>query len=108
MIRIKPEKLYPEIVMGSYIEDLIGDIERNMKSVSLQDPYFEQLSVEKFALETLLQEISRSEDVPPAAIAAKFVEKMNKSVNKNTAASFTFSVARDAAQSILDGLFFDI
>lgn len=54
---MKPEIGYPKIVMGSYIEDLIGDIEYNMRFVKIEDPYFEYLSVEKFTLEYLLQQI---------------------------------------------------
>jgi len=104
---MKPEKRYPDIVMGSYIEDLISDIEWNMKSVSLKDPYFEQLSIEKFALETLLQEIGRSEGVPPTFIAARLVERLNEAASEDAVVCFTFSVARDAVQSILDGLYFN-
>ncbi len=104
---MKAEAGHPDMVMEDFIEDLIGDIEYNMKLVKISDPYFEQLSVEKFALESLLQEIGAQVGIPPTAVAAKFVEKMNSSVGENDKANYTFSISRDAAQSILDGLYFD-
>ena len=54
---MKPEIGYDHIVIGSYIDDLLKDVEWNLKRTALRDPYFKQLSVEKFALEPLLQEI---------------------------------------------------
>lgn len=104
---MKAEVGYQDIVMGAFIEDLIDSIKWNMKSVRINDPYFEQLSVEKFALESLLQEIGAQAGIPPTAVAARFVEKMNSSVGENDKANYTFSISRDAAQSILDGLYFD-
>ena len=52
---MKAEVGYQDIVMGAFIEDLIDSIKWNMKSVRINDPYFQQLSVEKFTLETLLR-----------------------------------------------------
>ena len=49
---MKPEIGYDHIVIGSYIDDLLKDVEWNLKRTALRDPYFKQLSVEKFALET--------------------------------------------------------
>lgn len=41
---MKPEIGYPDVVMGSFIEDLIGDLEHNMGLVSANDQYFKELS----------------------------------------------------------------
>ena len=57
---MKPEIGHSDMVMASYIGDLLNDIEWNMKRTELRDPYFKQLSVEKFTLETMLQEIALS------------------------------------------------
>lgn len=106
--RMKPEVWYDDIVMGDFIEDLIGDIEYNMKFVETSNSYFEQLSIEKFALEQLLQAIRRGRGLPPEAIVARFVQDMNDSAceTDNERNNFVFSIARDAAQSVLDGLYF--
>ena len=104
---MKPEIEYPDIVMGSFIEDLIGDLEYNMGLTQANDPYFEELSIQKFTLEQLLQEIGRREGASPTAVAARFVEKMAMSARETSDPDFIFSVARDAAQSILDGLYFE-
>ena len=85
---MKAEAGHPDMVMEDFIEDLIGDIEYNMKLVKISDPYFEQLSVEKFALESLLQEIGAQVGIPPTAVAARFVEKMNSSVGENDKANY--------------------
>lgn len=105
---MKPEIWYDDIVMGDFIEDLIGDIEYNMKFVETSNSYFEQLSIEKFALEQLLQAIRRGRGLPPEAIVARFVQSMNDSAceTDNEHNNFVFSIARDAAQSVLDGLYF--
>lgn len=104
---MKPEIGYPDIVIGSFIEDLIGDLEHNMGLTQANDPYFEELSIQKFALEQLLQEIDRLKGASPTAVAAGFVEKMAMSARETGDPGFIFSVARDAAQSILDGLYFE-
>lgn len=94
--------------MEDLIEDLIDDIEYNMKLVKNSDSYFEQLSVEKFALETLLREIRGQVGVSPVSVVVKFVEKMTDSITEqSTKANYVFSVSVNAAQSILDGLYFD-
>lgn len=56
---MKPEIGYDHIVIGSYIDDLLKDVEWNLKRTALRDPYFKQLSVEKFALETLFRIFGR-------------------------------------------------
>ena len=103
---MKPEIGYPDVVMGSLIEDLIGDIEYNMGFVPVNDQYFEELSVQKFTLEQLLQEIDRHEGDSPTAIVARFVERMAVSAKETDDPNFIFSMSRDAAQSIRDGLYF--
>lgn len=104
---MKPEIGYPDAVIGDYITDLIGDIEYNMRFVQANDPYFEELGIQKFTLEQLLQEIDRHEGDSPTAIVAKFVERMSVSARTTADPNFIFSMSRDAAQSILDGLYFD-
>ena len=42
---MKPEIGYDHIVIGSYIDDLLKDVEWNLKRTALRDPYFKQLSV---------------------------------------------------------------
>lgn len=106
---MKPEIGYSDMVMASYIGDLLNDIEWNMKHTALNDPYFEQLSVEKFALETLLQEIAKhSGDVTPTEILERFVQRADKCVaeSRDPHNNYTFEISRDAAMSVLDGLCF--
>lgn len=104
---MKAEVGYQDIVMGAFIEDLIDSIKLNMKSVRINDPYFQQLSVEKFTLETLLREIEEQPDTSPTIVVARFTSRMAHSVNQSNDPDCTFSISRDAAQSILDGLYFD-
>ena len=99
MMPMKPEIGYPDVVMGSFIEDLIGDLEHNMGLVSANDQYFKELSIQKFTLEQLLQEIDRHEGDSPTAVVAV-------SARETDDPNFIFSMSRDAAQSILDGLYF--
>ena len=101
---MKPEIGYSNVVIGSYIEDLIGDIEYNMRSVKIADPYFEQLSIEKFTLEHLLQKIGESGEILPIDIVVNFVQRVDRFMHEtqNTRNNFTFSIARDAAQSLLN------
>lgn len=105
---MKPESGYLDITMGSYIEDLIGDIEWHMKLTRLQDPYFKQLSVEKFTLETLLKEIAAQDDATPTEILRRFAQKAHESSMENSDpnCNYAFEVSRDATMSILDGLYF--
>lgn len=106
---MKPEIGYDSIVVGSYISDLLDGIEWNIKHTALKDPYFEQLSVEKFALETLLQEIVKRSDVSsPTEVLDHFVQEANKCAaeSRDPHSNYTFEVSRDAAMSILDGLYF--
>lgn len=103
---MKPEIWYDDIVIGDFIEDLIGDIERDMQSVKTDDPYFKQLSVEKFTLEDLLQKIRTSSEISPIDIVASFVRKLDESIqeSRSTNASYTFLIARDAASFVLDSV----
>ena len=103
---MKAELGYPDVVMGDFIEDLIGDIEYNMGLVPANDSYFRELGLQRFTLEQLLREIDQEEGASPTAVVARFVEKMSASARDTEDPGFTFSVARDAAQSILDGLYF--
>ena len=56
---MKAERGYPDVVMGDFIEDLIGDIEYNMGLVPANDSYFQELGLQRFTLEQLLREIDR-------------------------------------------------
>lgn len=105
---MKPEIGYSDIVMVSYIDDLLESIEWNMKHTALRDPYFEQLSVEKFTLETLLQEIAKYRDMTPTEILERFVQEADQCASEslNPSSNYIFSVSRDSAMSILDGLYF--
>ena len=106
---MKPEIGYDSIVIGSYISDLLDGIEWNMKHTDLIDPYFEQLSVEKFMLETLLQEIAKHGDIGmPTEILGQFVQKADECAAKSHDQHniYVFETSRDAAMSILDGLYF--
>lgn len=101
---MKPEIGYPNVVIGPYMEDLIGDIEYNMRTVKIADPYFEQLSVEKFTLEHLLQKIGESGEILPIDIVKRFVRRIDGFIHDtaNSSINYTLSIARDAAQSLLD------
>ncbi len=104
---MKAEIGYPDVVMGDFIQDLIGDIEHNMRLAPPNDQYFEELSIRKFTLQQLLREIGRHEGDSPTAVVARFVERMSATAKKRTTHGSSFSISRDAAQSILDGLYFD-
>jgi hypothetical protein len=62
---MKAEFGYPDVVMGDFIEDLIGDIEYNMGLVPANDSYFRELGLQRFTLEQLLREIDQEEGVSP-------------------------------------------
>lgn len=100
---MKAEIGYLNIVMGSFIEDLIGDITYNMRAVDMNDPYFEQLCIEKFTLEHLLQEISQRDDSSPIDIVSNFAQKMGVYVDESQDSSndYVFSISRDVALSLL-------
>lgn len=105
---MKAEVLYDHTVIGQLISDYIRDIEWNMTQISSSDSYFRQLSVEKFALEELLLEIENHMESAPTFVIGKFVERMSSRTGVNDGdVDFVFSVSRDAAQSILDGLYFE-
>ena len=93
---MKAEIGYPDVVMGDFIQDLIGDIEHNMRLAPPNDQYFEELSIQKFALQQLLQEIGRHEGDSPTAVVARFVERMSATAKEDDP-RFVFSISRDAA-----------
>lgn len=106
---MKPEIGYSDMVMASYIDDLLNDIERNIQRTELKDPYFEQLSVEKFTLETLLQQIVEcSGIITPTNVIERFAQEAERCVadSPDPNNTYIFEVSRDAALSILDGLYF--
>lgn len=93
--------------MGDFIQDLIGDIEHNMQLAPPNDQYFEELSIQKFTLQQLLQEIGRHEGDSPTAVVARFdgEDVCHGKRGRPTASSFLSPGTQ--AQSILDGLYFD-
>ncbi len=105
---MKPEIEFDRIVIGSYINDILEGVEWNLERTALRDPYFEQLSVEKFTLEMLLQTISEHRELEPEDAIEQFIQKANQCAceSQNPSSNYTFSVSRDAAMSILDGLYF--
>ena len=68
---MKAERGYPDVVMGDFIEDLIGDIEYNMGLVPANDSYFQELGLQRFTLEQLLREIDREKGVSPTAVVER-------------------------------------
>ena len=105
---MKPEIGYDRIVIGSYINDILEGVEWNLRHTALRDPYFEQLSVEKFTLETLLKVLAEHHELEPEDVIDQFVQQADKCAreSQNPNSDYTFSVSRDAALSILDGLYF--
>lgn len=105
---MKSEIGYDRIVVGSYICDILDSVDWNLKRTALRDPYFEQLSIEKFALEMLLQAIGEHPDLKPEDVIEQFMEQTNKCAceSQNSSNNYTFSVSRDTAMSILDGIYF--
>lgn len=104
---MKSEALYDHIVMCQLIDDFIDGIEWDMQRTPTSDSYFNQLSVQKFALEMLLEDICEHKGEPPEIIVGRFVERMASSAKDTDDVEFVFSISRDAAQSILDGLYYD-
>lgn len=47
------------------------------------DQYFEELSIQKFTLQQLLQEIGRHEGDSPTAVVARFVERMSATAKED-------------------------
>lgn len=78
---MKAEIGSPDVVMGDFIQDLIGDIEYNMQLAPPNDQYFEELSIQKFTLQQLLQEIGRHEGDSPTAVVARFVECLRRGID---------------------------
>ena len=79
---MKPEIGYDRIVIGSYINDLLEGVEWNLKRTALRDPYFNQLSIEKFTLETLLQELGEHGEISPTDLIERFVQKRKSALLK--------------------------
>lgn len=102
---MKAERGYPDVVMGDFIEDLIGDIEYNMGLVPANDSYFRELGLQRSRWSSCFGRLAGGR-VSPTAVVARFVERMSASAKETGDPGFTFSMARDAAQSILDGLYF--
>lgn len=103
---MKAEALYDRMVMGQLITDYIRDIEWNMDQTAASDSYFKELGLQKFILEQLLSELNRHKGDSPATIVTRFVERASVTAKEDDP-GFVFSISRDAAQSILDGLYFD-
>ena len=80
---MKAEIGYPDAVMGDFIQDLIGDIEHNMQLAPPNDQYFEELSIQKFTLQQLLQEIGRHEGDSPTAVVMRSWKRQNEESMRN-------------------------
>ena len=92
--------------MCDLIEDLLDGVKWEIKNTKANDPYFNQLSVEKFTLEQLLSEIDRCREQTPESILTSFIERFFISTKENDV-GFIFSVSMDTAESVLNGLYFD-
>lgn len=105
---MKPEIGYDRIIIGSYISDILDGIAWNLQHTALQDPYFEQLSVEKFTLEMLLEMIGEHRELSAEEVIDQFIQDANKCAceSLNQSSNYIFSVSRDSAMSILDWLYF--
>lgn len=105
---MKPEIGYDRITISSYISDLLEGVEWNLKHTELQDPYFEQLCIEKFALKTLLQKIGEHPDLEPEYVIEQFMQKAEicASEDSDQSSNYIFSESRDTAMSILDSLYY--
>ena len=57
---MKPEIVYDDVVILQLIDDLMTDTERNMDGLNTKDPYFTQLSLEKYALGEIFDAIANS------------------------------------------------
>ena len=63
---MKAEIGYPDVVMGDFIQDLIGDIEHNMRLAPPNDQYFEELSIQKFTCNSCSGRLAgMKETLPP-------------------------------------------
>lgn len=106
---MKPELDFERSLVASFIGDQIRRVEWIMRFTHIQDTSFELFSGEKFALETLLQEIDKRSDESPYDVLENFIDKANESAfeNENPDTRCTFLIAKDVALSILDGVYYD-
>ena len=77
MILMIPEIYHDALIVSSLIGDRILDIEWNIKRVNPSDSQFTQLSNEKFALGTVLEQILLR-DEPPEVILEEFIDYMTE------------------------------
>lgn len=63
---------------------------------------FEQISLTKFALTMLLEEIRKHRCIPICAIIEDFAQRMERYSYKNIDTSYVFSVAYKTAQNVLN------
>lgn len=105
---MKPEIWHPDFIVESCINNRLRTVEWSVTHTDLFDPYYEYVSMEKFALQTLLQEISEHGDVSPTNIIEGFAKKASQSIDegKNPHINYVFSVFRDTAMSILEDAYY--
>jgi len=106
---MKPDIFYEEALLVSSIEEMVDVLQERIQPLKPNEVYFEQVSIEKFVMETLLKEIHENGDVLPTIVVARFVEKMYRAAWENPSSEMTdvFIVSGTAAQSMLDDLYFD-
>lgn len=104
---MKPEIIYDDVVILQLIDDLMTDTEQNMDGLDTKDPYFAQLSLEKYILREIFDAIANSEHVYSAFDCVKqFYSKMDEIVDSepDSDANYIFSVARDMAMLIISNI----
>lgn len=103
---MKPDLLYidGDSDIEPFIKAAISELETlfPLERGYNEKDYFNQLSHTKFALKMLLQEIREHRDVSPYIVVEEFARRMDRYSCENIETSFIFSVAYDAAQSVLN------
>lgn len=104
---MKPEIIYDDVVILQLIDDLMTDTERNMDGLNTKDPYFTQLSLEKYALGEIFDAIANSGyDYSAFDCVEQFYSKMDEIVDSepDPDVNYLFSVARDMAMLIISNI----
>lgn len=104
---MKPDLNYERDILANQIQDYISCLESELDLRKLNDPLFEQFSIEKFAMEQLLEELSKHNDISPIKIAENFRERLFQSVRNDCDPEGVFLTSCDAIQLILESLYVD-
>lgn len=106
---MKPEIFYNDAVIVHLIEDLMTDTERNMGGLNTSDPYFTQLSLEKYALREMLDAVVNS-DILVYMSAFEYIEQFYSEMcevvdsEPDSDVNYIFSVAKDMAMLIISNV----